>query len=197
MWIKEHDIFQNILKINFFKKFRIWKAFYFIKKRVIKKRAQRAINSLTKKLYILNSTLTRPLQEIRKLCLEITKINLFADNNGQILQIDDFTNLQENQKVKASEKLVEICEKITAIVSEACKNSMIAAGFGDKFKDISEINDVDLTETSTKQNRNMKNLLKSFTDQPYQMSYTELSQKRNECKRLMNCKCLFQKLTKQ
>jgi dynein heavy chain len=148
-----------------------------------------ATRNLTRTLYHLNDELSLPLHKIRGLCLQITKLSFFKDNNGQILALEEWVKQQELQLVQTRDTLNELCSEITEIVLEACKKALIAAGFGDKFKDVNDIQDFnDGTETKVMASILKNSHLNSLTnnDQPYQMSYTELSQKRSECKRLMN-----------
>mmetsp|Transcript_11032 Transcript_11032/g.41100 ORF Transcript_11032/g.41100 Transcript_11032/m.41100 type:complete len:2117 (-) Transcript_11032:6020-12370(-) len=177
-WVKEHDNYKKILELQFFKQYRTWKAFYFMKKHVIAKRTTKSKKVLSGRLFHLSIILREPLMQVRHHCLELQKLELFHDQN-KTFELEDFVELQKQRREKVHEQLVETIEKITKIVADACQKSMIHAGFGDRFQDIADVSQFD-TQVTTK-NSPFQN-----DDEPYQMSYTEKSQKRRECKKLVS-----------
>jgi len=205
-WLKEYEIFHKILQIPFFKKYRVWKAFTAIRKRVITKKIERASKVLTKRLFIINPNLQDPISRIRKICLEIKNLELFKDNKGRILNLNEFVRIQRLQKLEVKRDLKRKVDEIVQIAEHACRDYMTAAGFGDQFKSIEEMErttapQISVDETPRPSSRQTVQTTRSMTsfksiafqthqtqinDESYQMSYTQLSQKKAECKRLMS-----------
>ncbi|KAG2381746.1 hypothetical protein C9374_006130 [Naegleria lovaniensis] len=213
-WIQEHDTFQKILKIKFFKNFRKWKAFYFFKKMIIRKNRALASATLTERLFFINNC--KAMRDIRMECIKITELELFKDNKGDTLTVDEFSKIQETQKDEIAKQLLEICESITDITYEACRDTMISAGFGDRFSDLEQIpepeqknkdfsgysqsqknqdemeeDEVDEKAPLNRSTRNVSskranrgNLTANYPS--YNMTYTEKSLKRKVCKRIIN-----------
>lgn len=177
-WIQEHDNYQKILDLTFFKQYRTWKSFYFMKKHVINKRTRKAKKVLTGHLFHLSPILREPLMKVRRLCLNMQRLELFHDQH-KTFELDEFMDLQKKRKEEVHEQLVEIIEQITEVVADACQKSMVAAGFGDRFQDIGDVSQFDNQLSSL----DSKNSPFQNNDEPYQMSYTEKSQKRRECKK--------------
>ncbi|EFC46212.1 axonemal dynein heavy chain [Naegleria gruberi] len=140
-WVQEHDTFQKILKIKFFANFRKWKAFYFFKKLITRKKRAISSATLNERLFFINNN--KSLRDIRLECIKITELELFKDNKGETLTVEDFTKRQELQKEEVSRQLIDICDVIADMIYEACRDTMIDAGFGDRFGDLDQIPDIE------------------------------------------------------
>src|SRR5690606_26137083 len=185
-------ILQNIYNLL------VWKAFTAIRKKVVWRKINKAKQELTNTTFHLNNCLRDPLLAVRKICLDITKLELYKDNKGETLTLENFTKVHQVQKLEVQKQLKNMLDQITKIVAEACRNYMTSKGFGDKIKDIDKLQTEEKSQFTPrpssrpstsrgpsvrKLNPFMPNQHSTFMDnEPFQMSYTELSQKKTECR---------------
>ncbi len=102
-WQREYYLYTSMMKIPFFKRFRIWKCFRMWKKCIKPDKTKLCNKIMNGNLFILNKYLTKPLIEIRKLCCSITEWKLFVlkdnKNKNQPLTLKQFLNLQSNHRI--------------------------------------------------------------------------------------------------
>jgi len=198
-WEREHGIFHSMFEIPFFQKFRRWKTFYYWKRYVRTTTVQKYKDYLEDHLYVLDKNLSPRLIEIRRLALEAREITMYRDQHPTET-LERYVTIQQQHRDKAEKKLKHIHEDISELVLEACKASMKINDI-DKVKEVAETDPFDIDPSSPLAKSPAKPAVvkggyRAFnpqallnihpTDEPYTPSYTELSQKRAECRRLTN-----------
>eukprot|EP00906_Rhabdomonas_costata_P002873 RCo004476 len=211
-WVREHGIFHSMFQIPFFRKFRRWKTFYFWRKYIRRTTINKYKDYLEDNLFILNRELCRPLLQVRRLCLEIQTIPMYKVTGPETETLERYCQAQGTQRDRTHKELLRITQKISGILSDACKLSLKAHSDNDQLRSLTEETTaaestaaLDLEGTSTSASaaatasakKKSEKRAKTFkdinavqllnvnpVDQPYRRSYTELSQKRAECRRL-------------
>jgi len=132
-WEREYFLFTKMMSIPFFKRFRMWKAFYFWKKYIRKTKHRKHARFLQENLYILNPVLRPSLLQLKNLCYNASKWTLFKVDPKHTLTLQQFQNNQEAQKNLVMDNLHKLMSEVRRIVSEACevdlKQFLVQNGF--------------------------------------------------------------------
>lgn len=119
-WEREYFLFTKMMEIPFFHKFRMWKAFYFWKKLIRTSKSNKCRKYLTENLYILNPYLRSSLVELKSLCWQAGKWNLFQYTESKSVTLATFMKQQEEQRELIEKKLEDLNAEVRAIVLRAC-----------------------------------------------------------------------------
>ena len=177
-WVKEHGIFQQILQIGFFSKYRRWKTFYTWRNHVRRTRISSFKTFLEDNLFILNPDLSPSQLQVRKICQELLQLQLYAPVQ-ETKTLESYGELQSRNRDIQAKRLDQKINQIKEIISSACKAAMSSStppvvhhSVGDERSDVKDQNTEVQTHSSPSQN------------QPHRQTYIELSQKRAICRRL-------------
>jgi dynein heavy chain, axonemal len=120
-WEREYVLFHKIANINFFKRYRRWKAFAVWKNSIRSKKRQNASESLQAKLFLFNPPLYRTLANIRGLCLELVKeSSMISLVPGRIFELDEFISYQQTIHDKLRKSLNKLSATVLQTVRAAC-----------------------------------------------------------------------------
>ncbi|KAJ3083598.1 Dynein heavy chain 6, axonemal, partial [Rhizoclosmatium hyalinum] len=72
-WIRERHLFNSLLQIPFFKRYRLWKSFVSWKRNVLRSKISLAKKALTEKLFLADERLRSPILVVRAKCLEVVR----------------------------------------------------------------------------------------------------------------------------
>jgi dynein heavy chain len=197
-WEREHNIFHAIFEIPFFQKFRRWKTFYYWKRHVRTTTVQKYKDFLEDNLYILDSNLCPRLLQVRKLCLDVREVPMYRSKH-QTETLEKYVQIQSNQRDKSLRELKRMHEEIQDLVLDACRASMKPQE-AEPVDEDEEMADAELLsqakggslsgpKSGVGKGRNFHPaalLSMHPQDEPFVPTYTELSQKRAECRRLTN-----------
>ena len=146
-WEREYFLYTKMMEIPFFKKFRMWKAFYFWKVHIRRTKSDKCRKILDENLYILNPYLRDSLIQLRGLCVNAGKWTLFKVDPKNTLTLAEFREAQEIQKQVVVEMLEKLNQDVRAIVLEACdvdlREFLISNGFRKDAAKVDEMNNDD------------------------------------------------------
>ncbi|KAI9346257.1 dynein heavy chain and region D6 of dynein motor-domain-containing protein [Obelidium mucronatum] len=130
-FIRERNLFNSLLQIPFFKRYRLWKSFVTWKRNVLRTKIQFAKSQLTKNLFLADSHLRDPLLIIRARCMDVIKRSrLVKIDYGKSYELATFIGEQQAWvKNVADGVLVELEKSIREIVSKAGTDCLNERGF--------------------------------------------------------------------
>jgi len=117
---REYRLFNAIMRIPFFRKYRVWKAYTGWKKGISSTKQNDASNKLSSGLFLLNNTLRGTLMQLRKLCAEISDYGLFDVDKTKTYSIENFVSAQNDKRVRVTAWLTEFSISVRALVRSAC-----------------------------------------------------------------------------
>jgi dynein heavy chain, axonemal len=166
-WVREHHLFHSLLKIPFFKRYRIWKCFTVWRKTVLHTKIMLAKKSLNKNLFLTHQTLRSAILKIRNHCFVIV-------HHHRLINIQSQKSYKLKEFVKEQLDWIEHTRDITlkewednikSAVEEASTQCLNEKGFEIVLK--SQLN------TSDQQSISYRKL-----------TFTEQAARSSECKRL-------------
>mmetsp|Transcript_44339 Transcript_44339/g.86753 ORF Transcript_44339/g.86753 Transcript_44339/m.86753 type:complete len:4144 (+) Transcript_44339:98-12529(+) len=175
-WEREYFLFTKMMEIPFFKKFRMWKAFYFWKKLIRKQKSNKYRKFLQENLYILNPYLRDSLIQLRTLCYNASKWTLFKVDPKNTLTLAEFQAAQENQKQVVMELLDNLNKDVRRIVLEACEVDLREFLISNGFRASKTGGDANMGEDV--------GALRGDDDYPQKISHAEKAANRTKCRKL-------------
>ena len=173
-WMDECKIFNQVVEIPFFAKYRKWKTFFFWWKYVRKTLIAGCKQHLLENLFLLNKDLSEPLIAIRKTSFAIGSIGLY-DESGETLSLPEYEKRQQDRRAQASQHLREITSNIKGILTHACQSCMKSSTPA-TVHDLLDNGAENPADESTKSN--------TTANTPARQTYIEQSQRRAVCRRL-------------
>jgi dynein heavy chain len=130
-WLREYELYHNLLEIPFFANYRKWKCFTLWKKIVLHTKIVNSKRNLENNLFVLHPILCPTLLEINKLNMDISLrsrlVNVPADTT---LELADFVKDQKSFVEHITYNILKPWEqKIRQIVDEVSKSTLHASGF--------------------------------------------------------------------
>ena len=177
-WVREHDVFNKILSIPFFSKYRRWKTFYTWRNHVRRTRIMQYKEFLEENLFILNTDLSPPQLEVRRICQELQSFELFS-LVAETKTLDQFGELQNVNRELQARRLDEKIMEVRDIIDAACKAAMASSSAPVVTQAANEA-----TPESPAKSRTKSNTTAEDQRAPQRQTYIELSQKRAVCRRL-------------
>lgn len=164
-WVREYELYNQLLKIPFFKRYRSWKCYNLWRKTILHTKIQAAKKSLANNLFILNPILRESVLAIR-----IASINI--SSKDRLIMIEDLRNYELTEFVKEQKKWIDTIN-ITVLAEWAtfCAENVTAAAkrcLKERGFDIQLLKDVEKSELAE---------LKKLT-------FTEQAARRTECRKL-------------
>eukprot|EP00658_Telonema_sp_P-2_P007688 TRINITY_DN12860_c0_g3_i2.p1 TRINITY_DN12860_c0_g3~~TRINITY_DN12860_c0_g3_i2.p1 ORF type:complete len:536 (-),score=171.76 TRINITY_DN12860_c0_g3_i2:61-1668(-) len=189
-WQREFRLYARLKKIGFFQKYRRWKSYFCWRKQVCTNKMRAASSQLSDKLFFLSPILRSALLVTRRLCQEIEHNELHRVQTDpdtklptQTYTLDAFIEEQMEQKREVQESLGLFSDQLVVIVSGACEQEL------DKKFPIETKPDETMGSKLTSLGPGMSGSMMP-TSQGMgggaKMSYTEISTKRAECRKLTN-----------
>jgi len=134
-WKRENYLFNSIIKIPVFRKFRVWKAFKLWRMAVRFGKMNLHKRTLEKNLYWLSPVFQPALLQIRRLCVELSTTRLHSFKKGHLYALQEFLMAQLKQKQSVLTSLDRFWVDATETVRAACVQTLEALEqrlFGDK-----------------------------------------------------------------
>ncbi|KAL7754337.1 hypothetical protein RI367_000318 [Sorochytrium milnesiophthora] len=128
-WIREHHLFHNMIKINFFTKYRTWKNFTVWRKNVRRTKISGARKLLSKHLFFLDPVLQTALRTVRAMCTDLGQQKLMSLENTATYTVSAFSDKQAQWLDGAvRDRLCEFATETRKIVEGACEESLRSHG---------------------------------------------------------------------
>jgi dynein heavy chain len=186
-WIREYHLFNHIITIPFFEKYRLWKCYTVWRKNVRASKIQHNRKMLTKNLFLLDQVLCRAILDMRKICLSIYSWRLGNVDSHVTYNLSEYDKQQKewvSDTIKPT--LTEFESVMRATVETACQMSLKKAGF-----DMADQSGA--SAESEKEEEAMEPILDVTTvnedmfgasPPPKKLSFTQQAARRTECRRL-------------
>ena len=97
-WEREYHLFQKILKIQLFRKYKAWKSYFIWRKNVRSRRMAQGSTSLRDHLFILDPNLRNALLKVRDICNDISQLRLYRIDSGKIYSMGEFVEVHRLHK---------------------------------------------------------------------------------------------------
>ncbi|KAJ3068328.1 Dynein heavy chain 6, axonemal [Podochytrium sp. JEL0797] len=176
-WIREHALFQKLLRIPFFARYRIWKCFTVWQKTVLHTKIAKSKQMLQKNLFLAHPILCPTLLQISTLCFNfrVTKKLVYLEGGNEMVgrlgyELSEFLKSQLEWVQGVSQgSLHEWETNIRALVEAAAMKCLHEKGFNITLKEVDE--------------NEQENFLKGVTS-GLKLSFTEQSARKTECLKL-------------
>eukprot|EP00960_Hanusia_phi_P070417 767305-Hanusia_phi.AAC.13 len=119
-WKREHFLFNAILKIPVFKRYRIWKSYKVWRDSVRYGKMRSSAKALNKNLFILNPTFREALLRIRDMCIDLQKVKLYSFQKDTLYTIVHFFEAQQSQRNVVLNHLEEFWLQAIDVAKRAC-----------------------------------------------------------------------------
>ena len=123
-WEREHHIFNMIITLNVFRKFRTWKGFTTWKRYIRQKKLRYCRERLELHLFYLNPTFQRSLLEIRRECHAVETLCMHDLKRGELYTLPAFVEAQKRQSETVRESLAHFSSKTSTLVMHACSEAL-------------------------------------------------------------------------
>ena len=123
-WKREHYLFNAIIKIPVFQQFRTWKSYKVWRDSVRYGKMKKAAKALEKKLFWMNPTFQKALNEIRSMCIDLAGFKLLSFEPGVLYTLDDFLANQQAQGEIVADHLQEFWGDALQVVQDACAETL-------------------------------------------------------------------------
>ncbi|KAM7393703.1 hypothetical protein PAMP_020556 [Pampus punctatissimus] len=121
-WEEEYNYHCKLMRIPFFARFKKWKPFYLWRKKVRSKKIHVVKETLQKRLFIVNQSLSPALMDIRKMCYQISSTDLCHMEKKRTYTLQEFQDAQfkKLQEILSDlEKFQDLAKEVTVC---ACRN---------------------------------------------------------------------------
>eukprot|EP00760_Papus_ankaliazontas_P026353 PhM_4_TR3027/c0_g1_i1/m.46419/K10408/DNAH; dynein heavy chain, axonemal len=187
-WMKEYCVFKELHAIPFFVNYKRWRSFRAWRRIVRRTTTTKCKQSLKDSLFMLNQHLQTPLVKVRRVCLAIEESVSLTRHLQEAMGLERFVELMRDQQRRGLTDLNGRVTEIADVVDVACKAAMSV------HNNLASLDsELELAAAKAKRRsgggggggaRQRGMLANVASDEPYQRSYTELSQKRAQCRRL-------------
>ena len=121
-WMRHKSIFNVLTRMRFFKHYLVYKRFKHWHKAVRRKLFRQVRNKLTRKLFLAKPTFCPALMELCGHVHELSEINMMAIAEGRLYNLDEFAELQVNQRShRATPALEATVERIQHCLEKVCR----------------------------------------------------------------------------
>jgi len=188
-WEREYFLFTKMMEIPFFRRFRMWKAFFFWKKHIRRTKLNKCKKVLTENLYILSPYLRPSLLQLKSLCYAASKWTLFKVDPKHTLTLQAFCANQEAQKAQVMDMMQRMLTEVRRIVAEACEVDLKQFLINNGFRQGKKTN-ADGGAAQSDALKQEDGLLGGFSsgggvdDNPQKISHAEKAANRTKCRKL-------------
>ena len=188
---REFALFHKMIRLPFFERYPIWKAFNFWRTNVKARKAKICKQNLERNLFLLDPILKDSLYTVRSLTARGQQLSLFATEPGVTYKLNEFRSRQRQQNSIVRNALEECERNVLQNISQACNLSLLdflaSSGFkaGTNNAEDGEINaDFDsLDQLSTSSNiREATSARSSMNGR--EITFTERAAMRTQCRKL-------------
>ena len=123
-WKREAYLFNAIIKIPIFNKFRLWKTLKMWRMTVRFGKISKCKRDLQKGLFMLNPTFQKALLEIRAKSVELNALRLSVLVQDDLRTLESFCSAQRSQTASMSSALTDFCTQCKHVVYGACQQSI-------------------------------------------------------------------------
>eukprot|EP00698_Gefionella_okellyi_P007651 TRINITY_DN186_c0_g4_i1.p1 TRINITY_DN186_c0_g4~~TRINITY_DN186_c0_g4_i1.p1 ORF type:complete len:3955 (+),score=1074.62 TRINITY_DN186_c0_g4_i1:43-11907(+) len=123
-WEREAFLYRKMMQINFFRKYRMWKAFMFWRKCPRLRKMAEHSKKLQKKLFVLHPTLQNWLLQVMQKCTELHKHRLYSVEKEATYTLEKFQEVQANFNLQIRELLSQVYSTISEYLETACKDEV-------------------------------------------------------------------------
>ena len=120
----EYSLYDGIMKLHFFQRYRKWKNFTVWKKNIRYYKMNLAKRKLDENLFFLNAELSIPLMEIATIISRLNEYRLFHIAEGKTYKLDEFLEAQAEQRILLRGVLAKFAESVLNIMEETCSLSL-------------------------------------------------------------------------
>ncbi|CAD8076520.1 unnamed protein product [Paramecium sonneborni] len=126
-WQREANLFQDLLKIDFFRKYKLWKNFFLWKRLMRKKILAKNQELMVSNMFTTDKQLRITLLEVKRKCQQMASEIRFLDTSTTIPQtLENFKLKQEKHLMSNMDKQFDSYEnQIQQIIIECCQKSLI------------------------------------------------------------------------
>ncbi|RKP20476.1 dynein heavy chain 6, axonemal, partial [Rozella allomycis CSF55] len=181
-WIREYHLFNKIIKIPFFSKYRSWKCFTSWRKHVRGKKIDEAKKYLTENLFIVDSRLCKPLLEVRKVCQNFKFLRFHAIQKEITYDLPVFIKQHEDSVKHSVSNLNDFRSQVEKLISDCCEECI--KSFTLKTKEQFESSYSKRSSSSSSREKKARKGSSKEAMEPVKMVYTERAAKRKMSFRL-------------
>ncbi|KAJ3137918.1 Dynein heavy chain 6, axonemal [Physocladia obscura] len=166
-WLRERNLFNSLLKISFFKRYRLWKSFVVWKRNVLRTKITLAQKKLTNSLFIVDPNLRDAIIAIRAKCIELVKRNrLVHIDYGKSYELVQFVSDQTIWVKNITENVLKEMENsVRMLVADAGTRALAEKGFSTEL--LASVAEYGSSAEST-----------------HKLSFMEQATRREECSRM-------------
>ena len=192
-WEREFRIYHKLAKLDVFKLYKKWKSFDVWRKLVRRTTMQAYKTHLSENLFILNPDLSRPLRDVRDICLDFQNKSMYVPST-ETRELKTYVDQHMTHLRQTNRTLENTTRKIRDILERACKEAMQTSAVA-REKEMLHGGSGSADEGRKGPKSRGAAALEGAraaagTDGPggnsHKPSYIELSQKRAVCRRLTN-----------
>ena len=119
-WEREYHLYNQIITLDVFRQYKLWKGFATWKKCVRQKKTKHCKQMLERNLFILNPVFQKSLLKIRNFCHELSDLTLHDIDTTELYALDDFYENQVTRRESVRETLGVIFSSIVETVEGSC-----------------------------------------------------------------------------
>ena len=119
-WEREYNLYNQIITLDVFRQYKLWKGFATWKKCVRHKKTRHCKQMLERNLYILNPVFQKSLLKISNFCHQLSDLTLHDIDTTTLYALDDFYEKQVTRRESARETLGNLFSSIVETVEDSC-----------------------------------------------------------------------------
>uniref|UniRef100_UPI0037E80358 dynein axonemal heavy chain 6-like isoform X2 n=1 Tax=Semicossyphus pulcher TaxID=241346 RepID=UPI0037E80358 len=121
-WEEEYNYDCKLMSIPFFALFKKWKPFYLWRTQARNRKVNLARKSVQKNLFIVSQSLGPALRDIRKMCCQISDMDLYHWDKKHTYSLHEFQDIQFKQLQEVSTDLKKFQGLVKEVTICACRN---------------------------------------------------------------------------
>lgn len=119
-WEREYHLYNQIIKLDVFRQYKLWKGFATWKKRVRQKKTRQFKQKLERNLFILNPVFQKSLLQVRHFCHQLSDLTLHDIDTTVLYALDDFFEKQLSRREDVRTNLKNLFSSIVETVEASC-----------------------------------------------------------------------------
>jgi dynein heavy chain len=171
----EYVMFDKIMGLEFFQRYKKWKNFTFWKKNVRRHKMDLAQKSLNESSFILSPEFRTPLLKIRLFISNLMRHRLFKIEDKRTYKLHEFQDTQIEQRDFVKERISGFAAEVLQLMTKTCSASLT---------DFLELNGFPQDDKSRRSSSN-NNAGVEDEDVDLSITFTERAAMRTQCRRLM------------
>ncbi|QDZ24237.1 heavy chain of dynein [Chloropicon primus] len=180
-WKREYHLYNQIINLDVFRQYKLWKGFATWKKCVRHKKTRHCKQMLERNLFILNPVFQKSLLKIRNFCHELSDLTLHDIDTENLYALDDFYEKQVTRREVVRDTLGELFSSIVETVEDSCSAAIEILEERLFGKGSEQEGDFLATATEKKMGKNTQRI-----EDENKFSYAITAAKRSEQRKLFN-----------